>query len=101
MADVRNVSVPVVALPTRSDVGSLPGLILDIRLDRARGLLLSNRESRAQGDLAMALGFASGPAFARQYLKRFGESVSATRRRAAERGESLEQCDQNNIALNQ
>jgi AraC-like DNA-binding protein len=99
MADVRSVFVPVAALPAHCDVESLPRFILNLRLDRARGLLLSNRESRAQGDLALALGFSSGPAFARQYLKRFGESVSATRRRAAECGGSLKQCDQRNFVF--
>lgn len=52
------------------------------RLERAYAWFSSNRETRCQGEIAAALGFVSPAAFSRSYRRRFGESVTETRRRA-------------------
>jgi len=62
----------------------LAEFILNIKLDRARAWLSTNRESRNQMEIAAALGFSSAVAFGRSYRKRFGESMSVTRRRAVQ-----------------
>ncbi|WP_165189851.1 helix-turn-helix domain-containing protein [Caulobacter soli] len=61
---------------------TLGGLVLELKLLQARSWLSSNRESRSQGEIVAALGFASAASFSRAYGRRFGESMTATRRRA-------------------
>ncbi len=61
---------------------TLGGFVLELKLVQARTWLSSNRERRSQQQIAGALGFRSAASFSRAYGRRFGESMSATRRRA-------------------
>lgn len=63
---------------------TLSQLIMTIRLDQAWAWLSTNRESRTQAEIAAALGFRAAGVFARAYRRRFGETMSQTRRRAVQ-----------------
>ncbi len=63
--------------------------VQDVRLDQARLWLSSDREWRSREQLAAALGFGSSAVFGRAYARRFGETMTQTRRRAVLAGESV------------
>lgn len=65
------------------------GFVLMVRLDQARVWLSTNRESRNQAQIAAALGFRSSAVFGRAYSRRFGETMTQTRKRAVKVGEHL------------
>jgi transcriptional regulator GlxA family with amidase domain len=65
---------------------SLSAFVQQARLDSVRRQLASGRESRSIQALAEAAGFSSATAFARAYLRCFGESPTRTRARAVRDG---------------
>ncbi|WP_165187868.1 helix-turn-helix domain-containing protein [Caulobacter soli] len=61
---------------------TLGGFVLELKLLQAHAWLSSNRELRSQREIIAALGLRSVASFSRAYGRRFGESMTATRRRA-------------------
>lgn len=65
----------------------LAPFVMNIKLDQVRSWLSSNRESRSLGRIATAVGMRSASALSRAYARRFGETISQTRKYAVEIGE--------------
>ncbi len=82
------------ALHRQTGLG-LVGFMLMVRLDQARAWLSTNRESRSQAPIAAALGFSSSAVFGRAYSRRFGETMTQTRRLAVRAGEDRSVCSNN------
>jgi len=67
----------------------LTAFVNGMRLEQAHAWLSTDRESRTQAEIAAALGFRSSRSFAAAYRRRFGETMSETRRRAVSIGEMM------------
>ena len=74
----------------------LAQFIANIRLAQAHAWLSTNRESRSVTQIAAALGYDSAAAFSRGYRRRYGETMSQTRRRAVNNFELSSRYHDNN-----
>jgi AraC-like DNA-binding protein len=83
LAEAAGVSESTLRRALHAQTGQTVGqFLLATRLEQARDWLSSNRELRTQAEIVVALGFASSAVFGRAYARRFGESMTETRRRA-------------------
>jgi len=83
LAEATRVSETTVRRALLAETGlPIRVFVLHLRLEMARAWLMSNRETRSQAEIASALGWRSGGAFARAYVRRFGETMTETRCRA-------------------
>ncbi len=89
LVGATGVSLPTLrrALMAQTELG-IASFIHQTRLDQAHTWLSSNRETRNQAEIAEALGFISSAAFSRSYRRRFGESMTETRKRAVQEADA-------------
>lgn len=84
LAGAAGVSERVLRRAIRVETGlQVSVFVLVVKLDQARGWLSTNRECRSIAEISLALGARSPASMSRAYARLFGESMSETRRRAA------------------